>query len=265
MEIIYIGNQASNIGKTATVLSLASCLSALGYRVLLIDLESTASNICLASNVHKTVVDVLGGSVRLPDAITHTDTFDILPVPDSSMVMDKNIPLSRCYESRFVLRAILRERTQYSLAEQYDFVLIDALRDSMVTESAIVASDSIIIPCDLSAYALHGCQNMLYDISALQKECRIQSRIEGIALTRFTLRWASNRSVHNEIINLASQMHIEIYQTPLRESGAVDKAMHTKRTILEYKKIGHGAADAMDFTVEFLRRRGLIPKIEYLI
>lgn len=259
MEIVFIGNQASNIGKTATIMSLAACLTEFGFKVLVVDLSGDLTS-RLSDNIpENTIVDVLIGTVSVPDAIIHSEAYDILPAPKFAELFDCNLPLTNCIESRFILSASLHEQTRYNLSEKYDFILLDALRDAIATESAIAASDSIIVPCDLSQYSLYGVEGLLYQISKINQTCGITPRVDGLVFTRYNVKWAAHRNMYHTILDMLQKKYIDFYRTQLRESGVVSRAMYEQNSILNYGR-GNGRKDALALTLEFLERRGLTPR-----
>ena len=260
MEIVFIGNQASNVGKTATIISLATCLTGFGFKVLVVDLSGDATLIRRDGTPKYTIVDVLIGTLPVPDAIIHTEAYDILPAPKAAKLSDCNLLLTNCIESSFILSAGLHEQTRYNLAEKYDFILLDALRDTIATESAIAASDSIILPCNLSQYSLRGVERLLYQIRKTEQESGITAKVDGIVFTRYDIKSATRRDMYQIILDEAQTMDIDHYRTQLRESHIVYRAMHEQRSILDYYGYGNGTKDALDFTLEFLERRGLTPK-----
>lgn len=259
METVFIGNQASNIGKTATIMSLAACLSRFGFKVLVVDLSGDVTSMLCDNIPENTIVDVLIGTLSAPDAIIHLESYDILPAPSSTKLFDCNLPLTNCIESKFILSASLHEQTRYNLSEKYDFILIDALRDTIAIESAAVASDSIILPCSLSPYSLYGVERLLYQINEIEQACGIATRVDGFVFTGYNAKLATHREMYQEFLNVSKEKNIDYYRTLLRQSDVVERAMYEKKSIITYER-GNGRKDALAFTLEFLERRGLTPR-----
>ena len=79
--IISISNQKGGIAKTTTTQALGLGLSALGHKVLLIDLDSQSS-LCKVMGANRdglTIYDVLKNKVDINETIQNVLSVDIIP------------------------------------------------------------------------------------------------------------------------------------------------------------------------------------------
>ena len=84
-RIYALANQKGGVGKTTTAINLATALAAIGWRVLLVDLDpqgnaSTGLGVGQSMRVHSSY-DVLLGQVKIEEAVvaTRVPRLDLLP------------------------------------------------------------------------------------------------------------------------------------------------------------------------------------------
>ena len=78
MKIISIINQKGGVGKTTTVINLASALSQIGKKILVIDLDpqgnaTTGLGLSNTSQSDQTIYGILNGTMSISDVIKKTD------------------------------------------------------------------------------------------------------------------------------------------------------------------------------------------------
>ena len=133
-KIVGVLSLKGGVGKTSSVISLGSCLSELGKKVLLVDCNFSAPNLGLALNVidpKKTLHHVLERSAHVKDAIHELDNLHVIP---ATIFKEPKInPLK--------LKDHIRP-----LKKKYDVILLDsspALNDE--TLSVMLAADELLI------------------------------------------------------------------------------------------------------------------------
>ncbi len=285
MEIVLIANEKGGTGKTATAICLANALTGLGYKVLAVDFDPSGSlsSGALPENPEWVLYDVFIGACPLDKAIYHTDICDILPTvkeidvdvaPAEGFLLGTrdNKSLTRLADrlagragAEQVLRSLLRTK-QHHLAEKYDFIIIDsAPSDNILVTNAIVAADSILIPCEPSADSLDGIWEFMSSmIAASRNYVGAKAQVDGIVLARCSEQYACYRSSIQDIQTAADTRGLYLYRTRMRMSANIPDAMRNYRPILDYlNSSGVGAVDALNLALEFLESRGLEPKTEF--
>lgn len=227
----------------------------MGIKVLVVDIGGGAT-LSINCEPPKTIRDVLAGNCLIPDTILKTHICDLVPFPESYYSTYCWSPLPVCDEAKYVLASCLRERNKYNLSKIYDFIIIDAERDRFATDSAIAASDTVIIPCMGSRYSLNGAKNLLCDIEDVAYESGRCPKIDGLLQTRYD-RTILSREYRKEIAQYCGENGLFLYSNVLRECSAVNKSLREYKPITSYKMEMNGMWDAHNLAVEFLSRRGI--------
>lgn len=284
MEIVLVANEKGGSCKTTTALSLANCLAALGYAVLLTDMDPSGNLTCAAlpEAPTKVLYDVFDGTVKLPDAIVHTDICDILPTAkdtDNGNTLGADPLLTMNSKSlgqiadrwvgrsgtEYMLTALLRNYPGYKLADHYDFVIVDTgPSDNILVRNAIIAADTVIVPCDPSVGSLDGLMMFLNSVKSAQTYYKTNVKFDGLLFAKFSERWGSQRDTIEDIQQASECLGIRCYRTKIRESGNFPDAIRKCRPILDYLKgSGNAAVDSMNMALEFLESRGMKPLVEF--
>jgi chromosome partitioning protein len=148
----------------------------------------------------------------------------------------------------FILRkALTRARTYY------DFVLIDCPPNlGNLTVNAYVASDYLLIPCDLSALALEGMEGMLEVVDTVNFRLNHPLKLLGILPTRVDRR----NLVMNEAVfaRLKEAFADKLFQTQITVNTDLNKAQLTGKPIFLVAAGSSGARDYRALAQEVIER-----------
>ena len=176
MRQISILNFKGGTGKTSLVTNLAYALTQQKQRVLLVDcdLQANASSL-LPEQRNPTLTHVLKGDASFSDAIqTARENLDILPA-DTKLNTAANHIVATGIQAYNTLRRAARN------LEGYDFLLFDHSPNyTSITETALLASNEMLIPCELAPYAVSGLINMITKLTETLGDLDHEVDITGI-------------------------------------------------------------------------------------
>lgn len=287
MEVVLIANEKGGTAKTATVLGLLNCLTALGYRVLGVDMDASGnlSMAALPEFPQKVLYDVFSDGCSFRDVICHTPIGDVAPtIRHIDIDLKKKNVDEFGYPTQNVNRKSLRNiearwlgtsGAEYKLAAQlkgksnnlaadYDFILIDSNpSDNLLTTNSIVAADSVIIPVAPDSTSVSGVLMLLDSFTQVQYAYRTNVKVDRLLVSVYKEDWAIDRKCINEILSIMQEHDIQAYKTRIRCSPGIKTAQSECKPVLECMHQGDGAMDFMNFALEFLSSRDLAPKVNY--
>lgn len=225
MKTITVTNQKGGVGKTATVLNLASELSRRGYSVLAIDLDPQQGNLSQTLHADKgleSMYEVICGDADLADVIQHTKFFDIATATvDMSNIDDKLNSNGGVGRERRLKKAIA------SLPEgSYDFIILDtppAL--NLLTTNALVAADAVLVVTESDVNAMHGMKQLKEMVDSVKEYYNPSVGYAGVLLSKFNERTNIGKMMQDICGQLADVMKTDVFKTTIRASVIVPESI----------------------------------------
>jgi chromosome partitioning protein len=255
-EVIACANQKGGVGKTTTVVNLATYLALDGKDVLLVDLDpqgNATSGLGLTRDgSDQSVYDVLLSDTQLGQAVrpTSIDRLSILPSHRSLAGAEVELVPTARRERR--LSQVLT-----STGDTYEFVLLDCPPSlGLLTVNALTAADSVLIPLQCEYYALEGLGQLMATVDLVRDHLNPRLTIKGVVLTMHDGRTSLSADVSAEV-----RRHLggQVFDTVVPRSVRLAEAPSYGQPIATYSPDSRGALAYQALAVELLARSALLP------
>ena len=159
--IISVANEKGGVAKTTTVTSLGASLNEMGYKVLVVDLD-TQANLSLGfgiepEKVTQSLVKVFLESAAIKKTVveTHIPGLDIIPSNIEMGMVERFLPIRSGYETTL-------QRAIENNLPGYEFIIIDCPPFlGAVTLNALVASNLLLIPTQAEYFSIYALRNLM--------------------------------------------------------------------------------------------------------
>ena len=257
-KIISVVNQKGGVGKTTTVINLATALSAIGQKVLVIDLDpqgnsSTGFGIERKERTKNTYNLLIDDNISIHDCSYETNIENLYVIPATMDLAGAEIDLLNIKNKHFALKKKLEKLNQNPI--KYDFVFIDCPPSlGMLTINAMCCSNSLIIPMQCEFFAMEGLSHLIKTYKSIKQKLNPSLTIEGLLLTMYDIRNKLTTQVENDIRGYLAE---KVYKTVIPRNVKMSEASSHGKPVIVYDINCAGSMAYINLAKEVIKQNNL--------
>jgi chromosome partitioning protein len=252
-KIFSFFNQKGGVGKTTSVINIATVIAELGKKVLLVDLDSQG-NATSGVGIEKkedefTAYQLLVENSDPNASIKKTSIENLWIIPSNAHLAGAEMHLINQDKREFILREQLKK-----ISINYDYILLDCPPSlGLISINALTASGYIIIPLQCEYYALEGLGQLLNTYHLVKKNLSADLELGGVILTMADVRTNLTQQVIEEVRNYFKE---KTFQNVIPRSVKLSEAPSFGKPAVIYDPHNRGSMAYMELGKEFLARFG---------
>ena len=266
---IGICNHKGGVGKTTTAVAMARCLTDLGYRVLLVDLDdsgnpSLSKNLGVEANIEEgepNLIDVLDPILKgrplnrkvLHDSIVqHNEGYFVLPSDKSLSGLSISIISSVAKDKTTILKTALEP-----LKELFDYIILDAAPSLTLLQTNLMAAcDDVIIVTQPQGASVDGIAEMIETLSEIKKQISPDLRMVGVLVVMYDGRTNYNKDKTAIIVEQLREQGVPVFNTIIPRSTVAESWVEAHTSLVGYKPNSKPSVAYREFTKEYLSLGG---------
>ena len=165
-SILSVINQKGGVGKTTTVINLATALAQKGKKILVVDLDpqgNATTGLGKSNNdEEKNIYNLLIGKVSIEDVIQPSNIKGLDLVGSNVNLSGLEVETANDEKRAFILKEILKNK-ENSFLSKYENIFIDCPPSlSLLTIMSLVVADELLVPLQTEFFALEGITPVSY-------------------------------------------------------------------------------------------------------
>tara|TARA_B100001996_G_scaffold189440_1_gene144906 strand:- start:3808 stop:4608 length:801 start_codon:yes stop_codon:yes gene_type:complete len=255
-SILSVINQKGGVGKTTTVINLATALAQKKKKILVIDLDpqgnATTGLGKSSNNEEKNIYNLLIGKISFQEAIQSSSVSGLDLIGSNVNLSGLEVETANDANRAFILKEILRSEENNFLSK-YENIFIDCPPSlSLLTIMSLVAADELLVPLQTEFFALEGITQLVKTIERIKVKLNPELKIRGILLTMFDKRNKLSSQVDDEARKYFKE---KVYQTVIPRNVRLSEAPSHGVPCVIYDKSCLGSKSYFNLAEEFLNQK----------